>query len=310
MYESIPTSPELYQWLPLVFVALVVILENAVIIVAFVKDNRLREKSSNLLLLNQSVADLITAFLYIPCYIAKQFGKDRDWSLYVGVFILFLSLFSLCILALDRYLMIIKPFLHIRWMSVEKTSKIIMAIWIMPVIFSLLPVTWWFLPERNYIHMRFLVFMWLLTLVLTLLLIIVYFRVFWFTRRYIQAKTKALAQKQDKDLKAEVQKMKREVQVTLLFSLILLCFVLAYASTIYTNLACILLHQSDLCPPWIISFCTYSFILNSAVNPILTLTMKLDYKRALRFIIKSAPTSPTFADNLQRGTRSKNKANE
>lgn len=99
----------------------------------------------------------------------------------IGFFIcymIFLSLFNLLALCMDRYLALYQPFLHHRLTCINRVLKQILAIWLVPCLITVLPLFWKYTgPARMVADHAFLVIIWVMMCLLVITMTVVYFLV-------------------------------------------------------------------------------------------------------------------------------------
>jgi hypothetical protein len=104
-------------------------------------------KSSTFLLLNLALSDLLVTILYMPFMIVSTAAgewiigqTDRVREAFCnlsGFFLLFslsLSLFILAFISFDRFLYIVKPYHHHRWMTWKTTVGLVAAGWVSEIL--------------------------------------------------------------------------------------------------------------------------------------------------------------------------------
>ena len=182
-------------YITLVIMVALIAFENGLMISAFAFKPSLRRRQANILVCSQAVADLVNGIVFIPVYCIERYKQLGIITPYVVAYILFVSLFNLFVLALDRFLAIIKPLLHHVIMDVNRTIKVVVIVWIIPLFITLLPLFWWtepkhvqsFLPKRIYVA-----FMWAMMMVICIFMAIMYFIVYMGARRSLAERQKQM----------------------------------------------------------------------------------------------------------------------
>lgn len=123
---------------------------NALVIIGFVKEQRIREAPGNVFILNLAISDSLTGIFV--CYVAIlnlcKYQNDEEYLFrmgFVGAFLL-ASSFFLNFLTVDRYL---KVTMHLRYLDLVTTRKhvILCAVtWMICIILGMLPLFGWHNP--------------------------------------------------------------------------------------------------------------------------------------------------------------------
>ena len=101
----------------LIVLAVLIILINSLIALSFVLVKKLRRRPANMMICSQACTDLFTGVVYIPCSLART-PTSRTLVDFFTCYMLYLSLFNLLLISIDRYLALCKPFLHRRYVYV------------------------------------------------------------------------------------------------------------------------------------------------------------------------------------------------
>ena len=283
--------PNMSDWIMLILIGIFIIIINLVIVVAYVKNSTLSRKPANTLLCSQACCDLLLGTVYLPSRIVTEYGTSPDFKEFISCYTLFLSLLSLIALATDRYLVILKPFLHQYYVSKSLTRKVVLLTWVMPLPVTLLPLSWWFSKDKMTFQLPFLYVLYPLIFFSELAMVCVYVMIFKFVSNYIKNKTRKISQ-QDACMNSnmaqrlQIANMKREMKIATLFLSLLSFFIMAYTPILYVNLV-YLIKRADLAPTWVMTLGLYLFALNSAANPVLTIFLKIDYQIAIKNILRN-----------------------
>ena len=276
--------------------AVIIVFENGLVIIAFTLRRKLRKKQANLLVCSQAFADLINGILLIPVYAIEKY--NRIAALYVIAYVLYVSVLNLLALALDRYLALMRPIMHHVTMSLTRTKKIIVLIWIIPLAITLIPLSWKSHPEhvQNLSDRIYKGISWVILMLLCAVMIVVYLLVYCTAKRSLKNRERSLQRGRSGSVK-EIRKIKKkQLRATNLFGLLLLFFILAYIPILYMNLMDVML-MVDLIPPLLEDFSLYSLIINSVVNPILCIYLKHDYQKVIKKMMGCAPVQPRSYDS-------------
>ena len=130
---------------------------NSFVILLITSKKQLIHQTTNWFLLSLSFADLAVTVSMFPgeffCFPSKHgchivLLASFQWSF------LYASVFSLCVLTLDRYIAIVKPFVYVLFMTKGRVVVFISVAWIAPFIFSFLPHSFLY-SEHHVIAMRY-----------------------------------------------------------------------------------------------------------------------------------------------------------
>ena len=258
-----------------------ILVENGLIVLAFAIDSRLRRRSANVLIFSQAVCDLVTGFAFTPTYLITIHLQSPTANLILALFsgfILFLSLFNLLALALDRYLVLSRPFWHRSVMSVGRTVKILISIWLLPLFLTMIPLSWWFLPV-NISHTASRVYhgiLWAMLLILVVIMAVIYVFVSLTARKATRRHCKLSHQRARR-----FNIVKKELKIANLFACLLFFFVIAYFPVLYMNL-CDMIGRSAWIPQGFETISLYLLMFNSVVNPLLCICLKQDYQLVIK----------------------------
>ncbi|XP_066910775.1 D(1A) dopamine receptor-like [Clytia hemisphaerica] len=273
----------------IILLMLMTITTNGMIVAAFATSTRLQKKPSNLLITSQAASDLFTSVIFIPVHLVESYHKPLHVEGFLICYMIFLSLFNLCALCMDRYLALFKPFLHHRLTCIRHTVKQLLMVWTLPCLITLLPLFWKHSSSKAVIHQVFVTIIWVLMCLLVIFMTCVYSMVTKKARRLIRDKRMSILRnnKPDKLLDIEASLTRKELRVVHLFGLLLMLFVTTYLPLMYMNF-CDAVGQ----PGWIplvmeeISF--FTLMLGSVINPIISMYLKKDFNNNLRCFVRES----------------------
>ena len=142
--HRLPRSQGIAYVAAFVVEALFTIIGNLVVLAVFGKNSQLRRRKSHWLLINQAVADLLAVLILLPSGL-HFFSSDFDlWQpnsdFYVivvvdaiVVFLIFVSLFNLLMIALERTYATYRPIKH-RVLSARSYRVAMAVVWFLPVL--------------------------------------------------------------------------------------------------------------------------------------------------------------------------------
>eukprot|EP00112_Aurelia_sp_Birch-Aquarium-sp1_P011901 Seg25.7 transcript_id=Seg25.7/GoldUCD/mRNA.D3Y31 product="Neuropeptide Y receptor type 1" protein_id=Seg25.7/GoldUCD/D3Y31 len=131
----------------LLLIAVLIIIENTIVLYLFMKNRVLKYSVTNRLLANLALSDLITGTLMIPMTIASASLRTPTNILYfisyvVAKFCTIYSVFSVSIITFDRYMLICQPYSdYSQTTRYPKIWHIILIMW-STAMFAALPITW------------------------------------------------------------------------------------------------------------------------------------------------------------------------
>ena len=270
-----------YNYPSIIVIGILIVFENTLVCLAFTFSRKLRKRQANILVCSQAAADLIMGLVFVPWILVEKYTGKNYHSGYIIMYVLFVSLFNLLSLALDRYLALIKPLMHHLVMDVNRTKKMLLGIWIAPFFITILPVSWQYYASKKTAHLTqkvYLYIFWGLMLFLCGSMIFMYIRIY-----RTAAKTIRLRQKRMNAVgtvrENRIKTTRKELRIAHLFGLLLFFFILAYLPILYINLKA-LLGLGD--TPILRKLSLYCLITNSMVNPILCLLLKKDYQLQIK----------------------------
>ena len=137
------TVTEEYSFIKIFLISIIIaamVVSNSLIVIAFLTSQRLQKKPSNFLITSQACSDLFTCFVFFPVHMAERYHTRLHIEGFFVCYMIFLSLFNLMALCMDRYLALHLPFLHHRLTNIRRVLKLILAIWTTPCLITVLPL--------------------------------------------------------------------------------------------------------------------------------------------------------------------------
>ena len=309
--DDTTTSDEarIVNWATLAILGLLIIIANGMICWLFHKTARVREKNENALFCSQAIGDLLNGLVFVPVYIMEENGVISDVIPFVVCISVFLSLFSLVAIAIDRFWAIFSPFQRIRYFGKTFLAVELTVIWIIPTLLGLLPLFWWFdVPverssKKKKIYLTFLVSLFIIayTSMVTFVLIAL-FRAKKIVRRRYRTRTLSGRQTEETMKQAKKTLLKEEFSALKLSFILLLCYLFGYLPTISLNILR-QLGRDDLATVTLRTFSLYSYIISSLLNPLLCVFVKQDFKIAFteHYLINHGKTQPITMELGQLG---------
>ena len=278
---SLSNITDLHNVIFIIFLCVMVLTVNSLVVVAFTVQKKLRRNPANVLICSQAVADLFTGAVFIPVYLIDAYNGTSSMTAFTVCYIIFLSLFNLLALSTDRFLALSRPFLHYRLLDVQRTMKLLLLIWVTPLLLTLIPLFWWFKPinVQKKAGKIYLGIGWLFMLLLVIAMTILYLFVTTKATQTIRNKRQSIGHRSNSQTKV-LALAKKELRVIHLFGLLLFFFVAAYLPILYMNF-CDIVGEENYIPNILPRISFYFLILNSIVNPVLCIYLKKDYWEAI-----------------------------
>lgn len=278
------------------FEAIAMSITNIVVLVLYFTLKKDRKKISNFLLLNQAITDLYVA-VCLWYELAIDITKVRLPSLLLLKVAMFeysimLSLGSLLLGALERYLSITKTFFHRSKITLERVFQAAICLWLFslaPVFLLLLVMTF---NHRNVHLTRVMVYSYVVDAVMFIFITtIVYLLLMTLkaARTSCNGHVETICLQlndglQNRQRSKEIRARKRSIRLLVIFIIMISAYILTFvpfvAARVFYDIG--LLDTLSLCRKIIIggtSNLLYKF--SSLFNPFLTIILKEDYRRAL-----------------------------
>ena len=166
---------------------------------------RMRQKSpTNLLILNQTISDLLNGTIFAPMVVISHFGVTAllDAALKFSIaYIVLVSLISLMAMAAYRYKSCRNPVRQCNYQITSSESdnkyllRYIAIMWIFPFLFCITPFTWSKAPAstQKVAFRVFQGFLWVVLVTLFLTLAVLYILIFRFLNEHLKTKVSVLS---------------------------------------------------------------------------------------------------------------------
>ena len=267
---------------------------NSFIVLLITSKKQLIHQTTNWFLLSLSFADLGVSLSIIPgeffCFPSKRCHfvslASFQWAF------LYASVVNLCMLTLDHYIAIVKPFIYVLMMSKSRVVASICAAWILPFIFCFIPFAFIYYSEhhltamRNYTYFLVVAFECLPVFIL----ILATGHMIFIARKHARQEASVAAQLQYNQFMAEggntppLRQENRRRWSVLFIAAIVLFFGVCYSVTIALSFCSIF----ELCtfPPALALVKKLLLIANSAFNPFAYGFLKHDIKREVKQLLR------------------------
>ncbi|XP_037047208.1 5-hydroxytryptamine receptor 7 [Bradysia coprophila] len=296
-----------------ILVAFFAIVGNAMVIIVFHRERRLRRRT-NYYIVSLALADLLVGLLGIPFAILASIGLPTN--LYTCLFTVSLlivlctiSIFCLVAVSIDRYWAILYPLAYSRNIRTKTVVLIVTFCWVLGSIVGFLPLFGWHAePNQACLFVKvmdynYLVFLYVATIITPAILLLafyvhIYTVIIKQVRQTITITAKGAGNKTTEQrisitktqggsmLRVLGAARKREVKATQNLSIIVLFFMMCWFPLYTIN--CIKAFCPDCYVPELLTYCCIVLShLNSAVNPVLYAYHLKDFRAALKsFIFK------------------------
>ena len=270
------------DWVVLIPLGVMITGINGLIVLAFLMRQNLRRRPANIMICSQACTDLFSAFVYIPVYLVQN-EATSILRLFLNCYMLYLSLFNLSMISMDRYLAMNKPFIHRRIINVKRTIKMIIGVWVCPLGLTMVPLFWWFEAEavRDKATRIYVFVIWFLLLLMVTPMSVMYILATRGAKCNIKSRRASLRGRLKEHATLLAHK---EVRAVHLFGLLLFFFVAAYLPILYINF-CWFIGAPEYAPPIVEVISLYLLIMNSIINPIICIMLKKDYLLTIKRIL-------------------------
>ena len=289
---NIMEAPVWFPALSWFFTALGIV-GNSFVILLITSKKQLIHQTTNWFLLSLSFADLGVSLSIIPgeffCFPSKRCHfvllASFQWAF------LYASVVNLCMLTLDRYIAIVKPFIYVLMMSKSRVVVFICAAWIFPFTFCFIPFAFIY-SEHHLTAMRdytyFLVFA--LEFLPVFILILATGHMIFIARKHAREVASVAAQLQYNQPTAEggnvapLEQENRRRPSVLFIAAIVFFFVFCYSVTIAVSFCSIF----KLCavPRALALVKKLLLVANSAFNPFVYGFLKHDVKKEVKQLLR------------------------
>ena len=257
--------------------------------------NKALRTYTNGFVVSLALSDILTGGVLFPMILSKPS------SLATGYLICMILLSSSCNLSsvtYVRYVAIMKP-LRSRYLVPKMFKKAVVFSWLMPIIFSLLPLFW----NTNYelqIHKVYIICAQVFGFVVPCAFIaFAYVRMFKEVRRSL-ALEKNFQVESSQERTNERRRLSKDIKIAKVFCIISAIFLFCWLPIIYMTTAEIVFSRFDIMPDFMPTVSSFTVAINSLVNPVIYAFLKPDFISSI----------PIFTRSLSRGQRCRKDRNE
>lgn len=284
--------------IPLGCLSLLVVVTNSCVCLLVYLHPKLRTYTNGFVV-SLAVSDILTGALLLPLYIAFPALPATG---YVVCAILLTGVANVCLVTLDRYLAIKKPFIYYAVMR-RHFVKFIVGSWILPLFVSIIPLIW--RSEPSMAHTIYMFMMQGMGVVVPYLFVcMAYYQIFQQAKLIVRrlrrdssiGSWRGKGDNKTKSKKNSNDTMASEAKVAKIFALISISFLLSWTPVLYlTSVESAITDEATvdmLSPVWLLDFSLFTVALGSAVNPIVYSFFKPDFRGIIkRKFPKRTPTS-------------------
>ena len=289
-----------WYWVLRGLVGVIILAGNGPVIYLIVTCHRLHT-ISNWFILSLSLADLFVGLFLIPVSTSCALWTTCNFPVLNMCFdlLLFVSIANMCIMTADRYLSVVRPLSYFQAITNSRVLLWIVAAWVIPIIFSLIPLAWIFsdsmeMKERaRTIYGTFQIIGF--NVLPCVIMLLIYGHIFAISRKHWRQIRASTVNRLAPDPETiNPRRTRNEWSSTRVFGLVVIFFLLCWMLSAYRHFC---EYFKLRCP---ISFGTvvasrFLMVLNSAINPFIYAFLKEDIKREMKKrICKNGGTAVAF----------------
>ena len=252
----------------------VLIVASNVFLVTLVCLNKTLRTYTNWLTLSLAVSDILTGGVLLPVVLIKPTSVVGK---YLTSMILLWGVANMCAVTYDRYVAVMKP-LQYPYLIPKLFKRVIVALWLVPAIYSLLPL-FWGTDRTKTVNLVYMVFLEFLGVVVPYIFITVaYIRIFKEVRRSLALrKNLECATKQIN----ERRRISSDAQVAKVFCIVSVAYLLSWMPILYMTTADIF-NGWNIVPDILQTVSFFTVAVGSLVNPLVYAFLKPDFKVVIR----------------------------
>ena len=244
--------------------------------------NKALRTYTNGFIMSLALSDILTGGVLLPMVLSKPS------SLATGYLICMILLSSSCNLSsvtYARYAAIMKP-LRSRYLVPKMFKKAVIFSWLMPIIFSSLPLFW----NTNYelqIHKVYNICVQVFGFVVPCVFIaFAYVRMFKEVRRSL-ALQKNFQVESSQERTNERRRLSKEIKIAKVFCIISAIFLFCWLPIVYMTTAQMVFSRFDIIPDFMPTVSSFTVAINSLVNPVIYAFLKPDFIISIRIFMRS-----------------------
>ena len=234
--------------------------------------NKALRTYTNGFIVSLALSDILTGGVLLPMILSKPSSLA---TAYLTCVIVLSSSCNLSSVTYVRYVAIMKP-LRSRYLVPKMFKKAVVFSWLIPIIFSLLPLFW----NTNYelqIHKVYIICAQVFGFVVPCVFIaFAYVRIFKEVRRSL-ALQKNFQVESPQERTNERRRLSKELKIAKVFCIISAIFLFCWLPIIYMTTAQIVFSRFDIIPDFMPTVSLFTMAINSLVNPVIYAFLKPDF---------------------------------
>ena len=142
---TVTSSPPLAAYpmngiIPVIIIGIIGVIGNGLVLVVLLLDKKARGNQKNILILNQSLVDLLTSVDFIITYLSRAFVKSYEgagiwWCWLVDVEVLMWSIISistvnLMVITAERYMIVVHPVFYRNHITKKVMYGLVVSVWV------------------------------------------------------------------------------------------------------------------------------------------------------------------------------------
>ena len=244
--------------------------------------NKALRTYTNGFIVSLALSDILTGGVLFPMILSKPSSLATG---YLTCVIVLSSSCNLSSVTYVRYVAIMKP-LRSRYLVPKMFKKAVVFSWLIPIIFSLLPLFW----NTNYelqIHKVYIICAQVFGFVVPCVFItFAYVRMFKEVRRSL-ALQKNLQVVSPQERTNERRRLSKEIKIAKVFCIISAIFLFCWLPVIYMTTAEWVFSRFDIIPDFMSTVSLFTVAINSLVNPVIYAFLKPDFIISIRIFMRS-----------------------
>ena len=262
-------------WLP----SIVAVLGNVLVVFIIPLRPRLRNPP-NWFVLSLALADFAVGLIYFPTdFICGKLVLCEIMIAHdIAVLAIFSSVTNLCVMTIDRYIAIMKPFKYVTWMTRRRAAILIALAWCVPLTLDFIPALCSRLGKCN-LQNKMLVFskMILFEVLPCLFLLITTTQIIIIARRHWRQNSRLDSQLQ---YNQPNHRRSRDFSTAKVIIIVVIIFLACYSVELYSVFG--FLVYSSIPTTDVVRVIGFLIVVNSAANPIAYALFKRDIRKELK----------------------------
>ena len=265
----------------LTLLSVTIILSNSLVAFLFFWKKPIRKKVTNILLFNKACVDILNGLLFAPVTILIIVCDVSSNEFVFGTFYCFsliTSLFSITLLAFERYFSVSRPYIHRQVVTKGRVTRAIILIWILSTAVVMLAQAWYLTSTavKKRLLSYYTYVLWGIVAVTCSVVVCLYGGTVGRTRKFIKSQRGRCLEKHLLEIH------KKEMRVTKLFIALFVAFLLTYLPALIINIFDFSGMHDERTYELISDAILLIYLSNSVFNPTLTICIKVDFLLAFK----------------------------